>query len=43
MLKGLAQDYFYTSKLLNHTFEDAYINICNFFKGPGFHRRNLDK
>ena len=43
MLKGLAQDHFYNSKLSNRTFEDACTNIRNFFKGPGFHRRNLDK
>ena len=43
MLKGLAQDHFYSNKLSQHTYPEACANIRNFFKGPGYNRRNLDK
>jgi hypothetical protein len=43
MLKGLAQDHFYSNQLSQRTYEEACINIRSFFEGPGFERRNLDK
>jgi hypothetical protein len=42
ILKGLAQDHFYSNQLSQHTYKEACINIRSFFKGPGFERRNLD-
>ncbi len=43
MLKGLAQDHFYNNQLSHRTYKEACTNIRNFFKGPGYHRHNLDK
>jgi hypothetical protein len=43
MLKGLAQDHFYNNQLSNRTFDETCTNLRNFFEGPGYHRRNLDK
>ena len=43
ILKGLAQDHFYNNQLSQRTYEVAYTNIHNFFKGPEYQRRNLDK
>jgi hypothetical protein len=43
MLKGLAQDHFYNNQLSKRSFDDVCTNLCNFFKGPGYYRRNLDK
>ena len=43
MLKGLAQDHFYNNQLSQRTFIDACTNLRTFFKGPGYHRQNLDK
>jgi hypothetical protein len=43
MLKGLAQDHFYSNLLSHRSFDDAYVSIRNFFEGPGYHRANLDK
>jgi hypothetical protein len=43
ILKGLAQDHFYSNQLSQHIYKEACINIRSFFKGPGFEHRNLDK
>jgi hypothetical protein len=43
MLKGLAQDHFYNNQLSQRTYEEVCTNLKNFFEGPGYHRRNLDK
>ena len=43
MLKGLAQDFFYNNTLSQRTYEVACTNIRNFFEGPEYQRRNLDK
>ena len=32
MLKGLAEDYYYSSNLADKPFEDTYIYMWNFFK-----------
>ena len=42
MLKGLALNYFYNTKLLQRTYLKAYNNICSFFKGLSYYRHNLD-
>ena len=42
ILKGLALDYFYNAKLLQCTYPEACNNICSFFKGLSYYRRNLD-
>jgi hypothetical protein len=42
MLKGLALDHFYNALLLQHTFQEACDNICGFFKGLSYYRRNLN-
>jgi hypothetical protein len=43
MLKGLAQDHFYNDQLSQRTVEDICNNLRNFFEGPGYHRKNLDR
>lgn len=43
MLKGLAQDHFYNNQLSGLTYEEACNSTRNFFEGPGYQRRNLDK
>jgi hypothetical protein len=43
LLKGLAQDHFYNNQLSQRNLDDIYTNLKNFFEGPGYHRRNLDK
>ena len=43
MLKGLAQDHYYNNQLAKRLFEEVKNHIQNFFKGPSFHRRNLDE
>jgi hypothetical protein len=43
MLKGLALDQYYTNNLSDKTLKEAYNSLCNFFKGPGYYRRNLNK
>jgi hypothetical protein len=43
MLKGLAQDHFYSNRLSKRTMSEACNHLRNFFEGPGFHRRNLDE
>jgi hypothetical protein len=43
LLKGLAQDHFYNNKLSQRNLDDMCTNLKNFFEGPGYHRRNLDK
>ena len=42
MLKGLALDHFYNSRLSQRTYQEACANIRDVFEGPGYHRRNLD-
>jgi hypothetical protein len=41
MLKGLAEDYYYSSNLADKSFEDTCIHIRNFFEGPEYYRKNL--
>jgi hypothetical protein len=41
MLKGLAQDYYYSCTLLARTYSKACTYMQNFFKGPEFSRKNL--
>src|SRR6266568_6649942 len=41
MLKGLAEDYYYSSNLADKSFKDIYIYIQNFFKGPEYYWKNL--
>ena len=43
MLKGLALDHFYNNQLSGLTYEEACSSTRNFFEGPGYQRRNLDK
>src|SRR5450432_2959538 len=43
MLKGLALDHFYNNQLSSLTYEEACNSTRNFFEGPGYQRRNLDK
>jgi hypothetical protein len=43
ILKGLAQDHFYSNLLSHCSFDNAYISIRNFFEGPGYYCVNLDK
>ena len=43
MLKGLAQDHFYSNQLSQCSYKEACDNLRNFFEGPGYNRRNLDK
>jgi hypothetical protein len=41
MLKGLAQEHYYTSNLASRPFSDACDRIRQFFEGPEYHRKNL--
>ena len=41
ILKGMALDHFYNNRLAERPLEEACINICGFFEGPGYNRRNL--
>src|SRR6266568_2388725 len=41
ILKGLAEDYYYSSNLADKPFEDTYIYIWNFFKGLEYYWKNL--
>src|SRR6266700_1247174 len=43
MLKGLAEDYYYSSNLVDKLFEDIYIYIQNFFKGLEYYWKNFIK
>ena len=43
MLKGLAQDHYYSSSMSTRTFKEACNHICQFFKGPEFYCKNLTK
>jgi hypothetical protein len=43
MLKGLALDHFYSDQLSRLTYKEAYNSTCNFFKGLGYQRHNLNK
>jgi hypothetical protein len=42
MLKGLALNHFYNAKLSQRTYPEACNNICGFFKGLSYYKRNLD-
>ena len=37
MLKGLVEDHYYSSNLADKLFEDIYIYMQNFFKGPEYY------
>jgi hypothetical protein len=37
ILKGLAEDHYYSNNLANKLFENTYIYIQNFFKGPEYY------
>jgi hypothetical protein len=41
MLKGLAQDHYYSCTLLARTYSEACTYMRNFFEGPEFYRKNL--
>ena len=41
ILKGIAQDYYYSNILSRRPLNDVIANLKNFFKGPGFYYRNL--
>ena len=41
ILKGIAQDHYYSNLLSQRPLPDVITNLKNFFEGPGFHRRNL--
>ena len=43
MLKGLTEDYYYSSNLVDKLFKDTYIYIQNFFKRPKYYQKNLIK
>ena len=42
ILKGLAQDYYYTVQILTNPFYKVYLDIKKYFKGAGYLRKNLD-
>jgi hypothetical protein len=42
MLKGLAQDYYYSHNLSRKRLTDTIEDLRLFFEGSGFHRRNLN-
>jgi hypothetical protein len=41
MLKGLAEEHYYSSNLADRSFEDTCIHMRNFFKGLEYYRKNL--
>ena len=41
ILKGLAEDYYYSNNLVDKLFKDIYIYMWNFFKGPEYYQKNL--
>jgi hypothetical protein len=41
MLKGLAEEHYYSSNLVDRLFEDTCIHIQNFFEGLEYYRKNL--
>jgi hypothetical protein len=43
MLKGLAQDHFYNHNLSERPFDQVCTHLRNFFEGPGYYQKNLDK
>ncbi len=43
ILKGLAEDYYYSSNLADKLFKDIYIYMQNFFKGLEYYWKNLIK
>jgi hypothetical protein len=43
MLKGAAEDHYYTNMLSKMTWETACNHIRNYYEGTAFHRKNLDK
>ena len=42
ILKGLIQDNYYNYKLSGRLFSNIYTHFHNFFKGPGYHHKNLN-
>jgi hypothetical protein len=43
ILQGLALDYYYNTKLAILTFKDACKSLYNFFGGPSFKHKSLNK
>ncbi len=43
MLKGLAQDFYYNNRLLDHLFINSYEKLRTFFEPPEYLRANLNK
>ncbi|KAI9034737.1 GAG-pre-integrase domain-containing protein, partial [Aspergillus affinis] len=43
MLKGVAEDHYYSSGLSSKTFQEACHHLRQFFEGPEFYRQNLTK
>ncbi|KAI9040190.1 uncharacterized protein KD926_008513 [Aspergillus affinis] len=43
MLKGVAEDHYYSSKLSLKIFQEACYHLRQFFEGPEFYRQNLTK
>ena len=43
MLKGLAQNQYYNHQLSKKSFKEICNYLRNFFKGPRYYRRNLNK
>jgi hypothetical protein len=41
MLKGLAEEHYYSSNLADRSFKYASAYIRNFFEGPEYYRKNL--
>jgi hypothetical protein len=41
MLKGLAEEHYYSSNLVDRSFEYTCAYMRNFFKGPEYYRKNL--
>jgi hypothetical protein len=41
MLKGLAEEHYYSSNLANRLFKYTCAYIQNFFKGPEYYQKNL--
>jgi hypothetical protein len=41
MLKGLAEDHYYSSNLADKLFEDTCIYMRNFFEGLEYYQKNL--
>jgi hypothetical protein len=41
MLKGLAEEHYYSSNLADRSFEYTCAHMRNFFEGPEYYRKNL--